>query len=346
MTTKKEFLLKDEFIKHISATADFLNTLKVEFDGYDLQLTDDEKIKVLNKRKKKIFEKLDFYFDQIWEDFKDLTEEGAVQYKDYFVKNMMSYLAEDIETNSYIRRRPLGYAGDYVTMNFIYDYQEGRFLGKTLYAKLINHYTCNIDVACSNIFRKKYLKKKILQHLSDKEEVQILSVGCGPAREIIELLREEKITVAVVIHLLDLEKNAIEYVVKELKSIDYDREKIKIRFYMFDLIDLVKSKKIAALFQRVNFVYISGVFDYLSDRLATKVTKEMFKIVKRELIIFNMSFENARHRAYYEIFGEWIMYHRKKDEILNWTNSLEGYKKISIQSYPDCRSYWILEVER
>lgn len=342
-----ESLLKKGFVEQVALLRDFLRALKEEFDGYDIRLAGErEKEVALNSRKREVFEKLDVYFEVLWSDFSSLPKGLFEQHKAYFERQMMPYLAENIETNTYIREKSLGYAGDYVMMNLIYDYHQRKFLGKTLYAKLINHYTCNIDVAQSNIQRKEYLKSKLLEFMADGNRPQILSVGCGPAREVTELLREGKLNGHVTIHLLDIEKNAVDFVAGELKRIDFDRSKIKINLYLLDLIEIIKNKRVAALFKEIDLVYISGVFDYLSDRLSERVLRGMFNITKKELIVFNMSFENARHRAYYEIFGEWVMRHRKKEDLLKWTESLSGNYRAQIENCPKCKSYWVLKVEK
>ena len=81
----------------------------------------------------------------------------------------MPYLYEGSEINQYIRRKPLGYAGDYVTMNYIYDFNDKKYLGETLFERLLNRYTCSTDVANSNIHRKEYLKRKIQKIIQETD---------------------------------------------------------------------------------------------------------------------------------------------------------------------------------
>jgi hypothetical protein len=110
-------------------------------------------------------------------------------------------------------------------------------------------------------------------------------------------------------------------------------------------LEIIKNKKITKLFQDVDFIYVSGVFDYLSDKICKKVVHNLVSIAKGEVIFFNMSLENSRHRSYYEVFGEWIMYHRNKKDVLSWTEGLVGVS-CSIVDYVKCKSYWILRVEK
>ncbi len=339
--------LDKKFVEETLSLQTFLCGLKQEFDRYDIDLKEEKsKILILNERRTDVFKKLDFYFDSLWDIVKDYSKSRVQLHKHFFESKLFDYLAAGIESNTYIREQPLGYAGDYMMMNMIYDYHQGKYFGKTLYSKLINHYTCNIDVACSNIYRKEYLKEKLLKYSAEGKTFQVLSVGCGPAREWLELLREKKLNGPVRVHLLDLEKNAIEFVKKELDKIDFDRKKVIIDFHMLDLIEIVRSKRIKELFADVDFIYVSGVFDYLSDRIATKVLKGLFEVSKKELVVFNMSYENGRHRIYYEMFGHWVMWHRKKEDVLKWCEPFSGRAKVDVGEYPGCKSYWVLDLRK
>lgn len=337
--------LKEDFLYHVASLKSFLAKVKEDFDTIEINLSSKDKDDYVRANHRSIFERLDSFFDSLDKDFSLLNEEEFGFYKDYYVKEMFPFLADSIDTNSYIREKPLGYAGDYVTMNLIYDLNNSGFLGKTMYSRLINFYTCSIDVANSNIYRKNFLKDKILEFLTIKEHPVFLSVGCGPAREVIELLKENKIQKSAIFHLLDLEKNALNYIKDELSKIEFNREDIKINYYLSDLLEIIKNKRTAELFSNVDFIYVSGVFDYLSDRACKKVVQNLAQIARNEVVFFNMSLENARHRSYYEVFGEWVMYHRKKEDVLRWTDGLIGFSS-SIVDFSDCRSYWILRVKR
>jgi SAM-dependent methyltransferase len=319
----------------------FLQSLKEEFSKYDACLGDDEKIRVLEARTTDIFPILDKSFDELWLFF-SLTGEEVNERKDYFESMLFPFLGEGIETNTYIREKPLGYAGDFVMMNYIYDYHQKHYLGKSLYAKLINRYTCNIDVARSNIARKDYIKTKIIATLAGNANASILSVGCGSARELIELLEEGKIW-NTTIHLLDLEKQAVAHIKERLLLIDCDAVKVNVRFYVMDLIDVIKDEELIRLFSDVDLVYASGAFDYLSDRVAKRVFSRLFRLTRKELLVFNMSQEHARHRVYYEVFGNWSMYHRCKHELVAWGESLGAGVDFSVKAPDGCKSYWIME---
>jgi hypothetical protein len=347
MTSSPGVLGDKVFTEQVEEFRQYLSRLKVEFDGYDRDLKEEAaRLQLLESRKPEVFRALDVHFAQLWDLFKRANGDPVGWHKLYAEKVLLPYLYKGVEINEYIRTKPLGYAGDYVTMNYIYDHHRDHYLGRTLFTKLINNYTCNTTVASSNIFRKDFLKKKIRDLVAGKPGQTILSVGCGPAREVVELLKEGALQGPLTIHLLDLEKNAINYVKKELAALSYDRKQIKISLHLLDLIEIVKNKKIKELFKSVDLVYVSGVFDYLSERTSRRILKSLFEITSKELIVFNMSLENAEHRIYYEVLGEWVMYHRKREDLLKWGEGLGDEAAISIIDYPQCKCYWILRACR
>lgn len=329
----------------VESLKEILRVTKDELDQFNISSMYVDKEKILLSAAEKLFPVLDAYFDEFWEYFLSFKDHVLDEKRCFFNQMLYPYLGKSIETNTYIRSRPLGYAGDFVMMNYIYDYHDKRYLGDSLYSMLINRYTCNINVAKSNIARKDYIKNSILQTLTANKNAAILSVGCGSAREIIELLQEGKIEKGT-FHLLDLEKKAVAYVQRQLSNLVYDKTKIDIHFYVMDLVEVIKNDQFFSLFANVELLYASGVFDYLSVRVARKTFARLFSITKKDLIVFNMSLENARHRAYYEVFGDWRMYHRTKEELLEWGVDLTGNKIFKVENPVGCNSYWILKASK
>ncbi len=350
MPSTIELKLNQPVFSLIDKMADFFSLLKVDFDSYDLkEKLEFKRIEYLLLRKKEVFPIFDNYFGKLWILIKDLDQKLYRQAKNYYEQKMFCFLGKDIEINTHIRLKPFGYGGDFVTMNYIYDYHKDKYLGKSTYQKFINHYTCNIEVARSNIRRKDYIKNLILDYLSkDKfSPKRILSIGCGSAREVEELIRENKIKSPVNFLLVDFESEALFYVKERLNALKFDKDLIKVSFIKTDLIGLLKDKDLRNKFSSIDFVYISGVFDYLSDRLCKRITRDIVSVLNKNSIflIANMSFERASHRAYYEIFGEWVMFHRKKEDMVSWVQLLKDGFSYKLLEIDGCKGYHFLQIK-
>lgn len=297
--------------------------------------------------KEKYTSKIDNCFEELW-NLADYWGDSYEKKSEYLMKELDPFFVHNIETVTYIRKRPLGYAGDFVTMNFIYEYNSGKFLGADIYQKFINNYTCTIKVSNSNIGRKRIIKEELMNRINDStREQKILSLGSGPAREIIELINENKIHKPVTFYCLDFEEKAIQFVKAELAEMDFDSSKIKIYFLHENLLKVIKKGKTVLPEKSLDFVYISGVFDYFSPKVCKRMLLNMLPLVKEtdagKLLFFNMSSEQESHRAYYEMLAKWEMIHRTSEELISWEKELEGYK-FNFKKDDNCPSYHIIEI--
>lgn len=319
--------LSEQFVYLTKKLQQFVQDLKYKLDYFDKACLDEQKrIKFLLGHKEKIFSELTDYFVCIWEIVKDFDKDRYIIHKDFYQKSLGSLLLDPIEVNRRIYQKPLGYPGDYIIMNYIYDYNgEKSYLGGSTFEKLINNYTCNIPVSCANVARKNFLKNTILKLINDVVTPRITSIGCGSARELLELLGEDKVNKKTFYQCLDLEREALRYIKEAIDIIPGSKTHLlEIKYIHRDITSIIRDKKLKDLIKGSDLTYLSGVYDYLSNKMAKRLTSELFSLLgdKGKLIICNISLENSSHRAYYELLGEWNMVHRAKEEMLDWTKEL------------------------
>lgn len=343
--------LNREFISLTKDIRGFLQKIKCEFDEFDKLKPDERKqIEFIRANKKKVFNKLDSHFNQIWKIVRNFDKENYRLHQIYYQQMFYDLFGPSIETNWHIYRKPFGYCGDYLMMNYIYDYYgDDRYLGESSYEKLINNYTCNIPFSSSNIRRKEFLKEKILEIIKRKDEAKITSVGCGPARELVELLNENRIKKPVFFKCLDFEEKALEYLKSEIKEIPKTKKEfLTIQYIHKNIIDIVVNRKIKEEINNQDLIYVAGVFDYLGTHFCARLTKQLFQLLDKNgiLIICNASQENITHRAYYEMLGEWNMHHRTKKEMLEWTKGLRESYKIIFEESKGCNNYLFLTIKK
>jgi len=343
--------LNIEFVGLTHDFRDYLQDLKTKFDNLDdKNLEPKKRINFLESEKEKIFKKFDFYFNKTWEIIKDFEREKYIAHQNYYYKILSPLLGDIIEINRYIYTKPLGYSGDYIMMNYIYDYSgNNHYLGGSSFEKLINNYTCNIPISVSNIRRKEFLKEKIIATLKKKENAKILSIASGPARELTELLREGKFNKSLLFICLDFEKKALDYVNKEISKIEFKRrQSVTVEYIHRDIISIIRDKKLREVLKDCNLIYAFGIFDYLTERMVSRLAKELYQLLQNEgeLIICNASLENSSHRAYYELLGKWNMAHRTKKQMLDWMNGIEDIKEIKFEEPIRSGNYLFLSIRK
>lgn len=319
--------LDETFVKLANEFRNYLKSIKTKFDEFDTKNLDEkDRINSIKAEEKEIFGKLDMYFNNTWEIARNFTEEEYDFHQKYSRRMLWPLLRDPVETNRLVCEKPLGYAGDFIIMNYIYDFHN-KYLGSSSYEKLINFYTCNIPISTSVVKRKDFFKKKILEVLGSRRFPNVLSVGSGPTRELLELVREAKIVKPLYFDCLDFEKKALEYIQTELQKIESEKKSyVHIGFINKNILDLIKDRKIENTLRKYDLIYASGLFDYLFTRTAKKVINNLYRLLNRKgvLIVTNAEKENATHQAYYEILGEWYLHHRTKRELLAWTKDIQN----------------------
>ena len=304
---------------------DWLVDFKMNCDQFDLMYPhDSDRDQFVEKNKFNLAITLDTHFKNIWRCVENIVPEDYNMHLRYYWDMLGYYLIDLIEITRFVRRKPLGYAGDFMVMNYFYDYID-KYLGETSYEKLIQDYGCNIPIAYSVVERKEFLKQKILDMLAEKDSVRILSVASGSARELIELAEEGKIDKPLYFDCLDVEPEAFEYIKKSLdKILPENKKNLTIRFIQADFLDLVKGRDVHDLFKKYDFVYSSGLFDYLSDRMAKRLILSLFGLLDNDapLIVTNARKEDY-YRAYYEMLGGWKLIHRSEKEMLDLASEIK-----------------------
>lgn len=326
--------LDKDFIVLSKELKSYLAETKIKFDSFDKENNDRfQRILFVLNNKDSIFQRLASYFDSIWEIAKKLEDFSYRLHTTHYREELKDLLLE-AEINKHIYQKPLGYAGDYITMNYIFDYNNN-FLGETSYEILINFYTCNIPISRSNIKRKDFFKQQIIGLLDKKDSPTVLSLGCGSAREIIELLDEGKINRKIFFYCIDSEAKALDFIKREISKRHHNNF-LNIKYINMDIRFLLRLDATKEMPNKMDFVYASGIFDYFGDKFAEKIIIKLFNLTNIDgtIIIVNASEENCSLRSYYEMVGDWVFNHRSKENILNWISNLNIKNFEFIEPFP------------
>jgi len=317
--------LNSDFVSLTEMMRSWLVDFKTKCDNFDLMYPDDfDRINFIEKNNFYVETKLTQHFKSIGRCIKNFNSEEYILHQKYYRDMLWFFLSDLVEINRFIRYKPLGYAGDFIIMNYFYDYCY-KYLGESSYEKSINFYTCNIPMAFSVVERKDFFKEKILETLRNKDSIKILSIASGSARELTELVEEGKITKPLYFDCLDFETEAFQDIKNTLqKAKPEDTRYLSIRFNNESFMDFIKGKPMLNLFEKYDMIYSSGLFDYLSNRIARKLVAHLFDFLDNEATLFVTNAKNDMdYQAYYEMLGGWKLIHRKEEEVLAWADEIQ-----------------------
>lgn len=316
-------LLNSDFVNETQKIKGFLNKCKGKFDRFDeIAHPLNEQIEFIEKEKTPIFRFLDEHFETIWEYTKKLSDIEHRHHQKYCQNELHPFLLTK-PLNERIYEKPLGYPGDFIMMNYYYD--DG-YEGDSTYDKLIHRYTLSIPIARAVINRPKFIEAEIERIAnSSTEKFSVASLASGPAKEIIRFI--ERFPFAKGIYTcIDSEKDALEFVKGEVRQVEASKKaSFEFNYYDYNLLNIIKKIMRGGVFPPQNFVYASGLFDYLEDKIAVKLTRAMFKMLVDggQLVIANIH-KNSPSRAYLELLGEWYLKLRDEKDMQMLAEGIVG----------------------
>lgn len=197
--------------------------------------------------------------------------------------------------------RPYGYAGDFMIIDKIYREhitEDKRFEKWDIFWSSLA--ACN---AVRN--RKDYFIRTLTSRLLNNNQLQLLNVASGPARDLFELyaqIQPEQLNTVCI----EADDRAIAYA-KELNKEHLNR----IEFVNKNIFRYRAD-------QQYDIVWSAGLFDYFNDDIFVKLLSRFVSWTKPggEVIIGNFSTENPS-RNLMELFGDWYLEHRSHDHLVN-----------------------------
>ena len=174
--------------------------------------------------------------------------------------------------------KPLGYAGDYEMVNMIArDGQEGG----SLYAQVVNCWFLKQPPAAAHRNRLTYLARCMetealrLSRLGRK--ARVFNFACGPAVEVQRFLGDSLLSEQVELTLADFNRETLEHVEKAIQDVkERCHRQTAVRFQKQTVHQLLKESLKPAeagngVKREYDFVYCSGLFDYLSDHTCAQL---------------------------------------------------------------------------
>ena len=251
---------------------------------------------------------------------KEFSRREHQQHGFYFRKQVWNFIlccALMARTNL----KPRGYAGDSEMMKMIYldDYQ-----GDTTFCKLMQKYTVGVPAAQSVRNRRTLIMEKLHKFrqthgMGPQEKIRILSVACGPAFEVGDILKSSDDFDKYHFTLLDQDpkalKQAAQFIAciedKYSASAEIDYVNISVRF-------MLGKKPFNQCPGKFHFIYSMGLFDYLSTPVASAVTNKLCQLLRPEgeLIVGNFHVSNPS-KQFMEYWGDWHLIHRTEEEFKN-----------------------------
>jgi extracellular factor (EF) 3-hydroxypalmitic acid methyl ester biosynthesis protein len=294
------------------------------FDGLDAEYSKEPEIirnalqeTVINTIGSQFMDFLENKLRELEEIVKNFSKQENEDHGFYFRKQLWN----TIKSSPFMARtnlKPRGYAGDSEMMCMIY---ANDYWGNSTFSKLLHKHPLDQPGAQAVRSRRRFITKLIRDRKRDArhkngEQLRILSVACGPACEIQDILLTAEDCSKLHFVLLDQDQSALDEAAKLIEKIE---KRINTKIFADFLNDSVRtmlaSCKLKEKMGQFDLVYSMGLFDYLIPPVASRVLRKLYELLKPsgEMVIGNFHASNPS-KYYMEYWLDWVLYYRTEED--------------------------------
>lgn len=230
---------------------------------------------------------------------------GAYVFRETFPFFMASHIIDRCYT------KPRGYAGDYETINMIY---QGEAAGDGRIGPLIDRWA----MAQPAILAVRQRRATLTSHIAriraaqpSGTQVKITSLAVGPGREFFDVLESDNER-NLFITGVDIDPEAVNFVAARTGELGVSSQ---IRLIQGNIIRMARGNRPVEISLQ-HLVYSLGLMDYLQDAIVVACIDWMFDLLLPggEAIIGNFDAENP-DKPFMDYIMEWVLIHRSADDL-------------------------------
>lgn len=345
--------IKRSFKEYTANLTYDLNVYKNLFDLSDSRYADEpEEIKRSVQQAIIETEGLKFmkFLDEKLEEFENIiinfSKKDHARHGYYLRKQLWSFLM----CSPFMARtniKPRGYSGDSVMMKMIYDDQ---YAGSSTFGRLMHKHSIEHPAVQAVRNRRDLVAKKLRtlksSELKSSQKISVLSVACGPAFELQDVITSAEDCARFHFTLLDQDEYALSEAEGQIKLIEKKfGQKIEAEFLNESIRTMLKTAELDKSWGNFDYIYSMGLFDYLTPPVAKAVIGKLYQMlnVGGEMIIGNFHISNA-NRYYMAYWLDWVLYYRTEQEFMDLLKDVPSAgTKIAFE---DPGSQMFMEVKR
>ncbi|MEM6415793.1 MAG: class I SAM-dependent methyltransferase [Pseudomonadota bacterium] len=241
----------------------------------------------------------------------------------------ISDLLRQCPTTNRSVQKPRGYAGDARLIDYIYGTDCDTVMPHAAtIAGQVSFFVTHSSACWAVRERRKIIAAEIEKAVSHRNDVRLLSIACGHLRELDLLNAPQKMNIA--------QFNALDQDESSLAVAKAAAGEVPITAINQDIMSLIRNR---TTFDRLDLVYASGLFDYLSDRTATRLIEKSFNYLRSggKLLIGNFT-PYGPDIGYMEACMAWPLIYRTPEDFRSLFNTLRKDQVADIETFTDSRN--------
>lgn len=244
----------------------------------------------------------------------DLSQEVvSSQVRQECLQHPISKLLLEEPMTKWAFQKPRGYAGDAVLIDYMYRLKSCSPTDSYLSRELHGALTLAGSISAVR-WRANHIAEQIEKHQKKVgKKIDIISVASGHLRELAYIKNaSEKINRFVCLDQDDESNQVVRNTYEDYPFLEI----------IDDSIGHIYKRKLEG--QKFDFIYSTGLFDYLNDKLASRMIEILYSNLKEggQMIIPNF-LKGITESAYMETFMEWNLIYRNEEDMRILCSSLE-----------------------
>ena len=222
--------------------------------------------------------------------------------------------------------KPMGYPGDFQIMNQVYDWDRR---GSSVYEMLMHR--LGLEVAECIKTRMEVVQERIAETVfaeGRERPARIMSLGCGPAREVELFLKGVCNTDGLAdFTLIDQEEDALRYASeKTYPQLLRLSSRYSLQCLNMSFTDILRGTSGLNTLPPQDLIYSVGLLDYLTDRRAMGLVHRLYDQLAPDglLIIGNMNETGLSNLWPMEFLTDWTLEYRDEAQMLRWAETLDA----------------------
>lgn len=249
-----------------------------------------------------------------------LPAESRMAHQDFVRKQWQKlFLCSPFGHRTY--HKPNGYAGDYEMMNMIH---RNRPEGGSLYEKLIHLLLVSQWPAKSVRNRITHLRENIISETARVARAgkiaRIMNIGCGPAKEVQDFLKETHLSDHADFTLVDFNGETLEYVEGKLAELKrHCSRRTRVQTQQVSVYELLKrTRPSGSKREKYDLIYCAGLFDYLPPDTCRALIELWYdSLLPGGLVLIANMNDTKPFRNFIEFILDWQLIYRDSREFLS-----------------------------
>lgn len=221
--------------------------------------------------------------------------------------------------------KPRGYPGDYAIMKMVYAWARE---GETMPDRMVHR--IGLEVAECIATRMVLVQQAIaetIRNFGQNGTARIASLGCGPAKEVENILSSSRLSGKAHFTLIDQDLEVLEDTYARLMpAVAAKRGQADLSVLQESFVGIVRSGVAAGQIEAQNLIYTVGLVDYLRPAMARSLASRLYGQLAPggTLIIGNMADSRLSNYWPMEFIADWRVEYRNRDEMLDMASRCEG----------------------